>query len=77
MQRLNKSRLTIRGDGDQDPVASAEVISICIVIGCFTGMNYNKILMETGKLTDNIRVTKMDSDLVLTKCLSRRILSHH
>ena len=28
-----------------------------IVIGCFVGRNY-KILMETGKLTDNIRVTK-------------------
>ena len=28
------------------------------VIGCFVGRNYNKILMETGKLTDNIRVTK-------------------
>ena len=29
-----------------------------IIIGCFGGRNYNKILMETGKLTDNIRVTK-------------------
>ena len=29
-----------------------------IVIGCFVGRKYNKILMETGKLTDNIRVTK-------------------
>ena len=29
-----------------------------IFIGCFVGMDYNKILMETGKLTDNIRVTK-------------------
>ena len=29
-----------------------------IVIGCFVGRNYNKILMETGKLTGNIRVTK-------------------
>ena len=25
-----------------------------IVIGCFVGRNYNKILMETRKLTDNI-----------------------
>ena len=29
-----------------------------IVIGCFVIRNYNKILMETGKFTDNIRVTK-------------------
>ena len=29
-----------------------------IVIGSFVGRNYNKILMETGKLMDNIRVTK-------------------
>ena len=45
-----------------------------IVIGCFVGRNYNKILMETGKLTDNTRVTKMDSDLVLTECFNRQIL---
>ena len=59
---------------DQD----VDVVSLAnkgIVIGCFVGRNYNKILMETGKLTDNIRVTKkMDSDLVLTECFSRRIL---
>ena len=30
----------------------------CIFIGCFVSRNYDKILMETGKLTDNIRVTK-------------------
>ena len=29
-----------------------------IVIGSFVGRNYNKILMETGKFMDNIRVTK-------------------
>ena len=45
-----------------------------IVIGRFVGRSYNKIFMETGKLMDNIRVTKNDSDLVLTECLSRRIL---
>ena len=42
---------------DQD----VDVVSLAnkgIVIGCFVGRNYNKILMETGKLTDNIRVTK-------------------
>ena len=40
---------------DQD----VDVVSLAnkgIVIGCFVGRNYNKILMETGKLTDNIRV---------------------
>ena len=58
---------------DQD----VDVVSLAnkgIVIGCFVGRNYNKIIMETRKLTDNIRVTKMDSDLVLTECFSRRIL---
>ena len=58
---------------DQD----VDVVSLAnkgIVIGCFVGRNYNKILMKTGKLTGNIRVTKMDSDLVLTECFSRRIL---
>ena len=42
---------------DQD----VDVVSLAnrgIVIGCFVGRNYNKILMETGKLTDNIRGTK-------------------
>ena len=42
---------------DQD----VDVVSLAnkgIVIGCFVGRNYNKILMETGKLTGNIRVTK-------------------
>ena len=29
-----------------------------IVIGCFVGRNYDNILMETGMLTDNSRVTK-------------------
>ena len=29
-----------------------------IVIEGFVGRNYNKILMETGKFMDNIRVTK-------------------
>ena len=38
-----------------------DVVSLAskgIVIGCFFGRNYDKILMETGKLTDKIRVTK-------------------
>ena len=30
----------------------------CIVIAGFVGRSYNKILMETGKFMDNIRVTK-------------------
>ena len=45
-----------------------------IVVRFFVCRNYDKVLMETGKLCDNIRVTKMDSCLVLTECLSRRIL---
>ena len=42
-------------DQDVDVVSFA---SKCIVIGCFVGRNYDKILIETGKLTDKIRVTK-------------------
>ena len=33
-------------------------IDIVSLIGCLVGRNYNKILMETGKLMDNIRITK-------------------
>ena len=33
-------------------------VDVVSLIGCFVGRNYNKILMETGKLIDNIRVTK-------------------
>ena len=58
---------------DQD----VDVVSLAnkgIVIGCFVGRNYNKMLMETRKLTDNIMVTKNGFDLVLTECFSRRIL---
>ena len=29
----------------------------CIVVGCFVCLDYDKILMETGKFSDNIRVT--------------------
>ena len=42
---------------DQD----VDVVSLAnkgIVIGCFVDRNYNQILMETGQLTDNIRVPK-------------------
>ena len=42
-------------DQDVDVVSLANK---CIVIRCFVSRNYNKILMETGKLTDNIRVKK-------------------
>ena len=47
-----------------------------IVVRCFVCRNYDKILMETGKFCDIIRVTKMDSCLVLTEGLSRRILRY-
>ena len=30
----------------------------CIVVGCFVCWDYDKILMETGKFSDNIRVTE-------------------
>ena len=36
-----------------------------IIIGCFVGRNYNKTLMETGKVTDNIWVTNMKRDFYL------------
>ena len=52
---------------DQDD----DVVSIAnkgIVIGCFIGRNYNKILMETRKLTDNIRVTKLWPEQGFKQC---------
>ena len=55
----------------------ADVMSLAdkrIVVGCLVCRDYDKILMETGKLSDNIRVTEMDSCLVLTECLRRGIL---
>ena len=30
----------------------------CIVVGCFVCWDFDKILMETGKFSDNIRVTE-------------------
>ena len=54
-----------------------DVVSLAdkgIVVRCFVCRNYEKVLMGMGKLCDNIRVTKMDSCLLLTVCLSRRIL---
>ena len=30
----------------------------CIVVGCFVCGDYDKILMETGKFSDDIRVTE-------------------
>ena len=39
----------------------ADVMSLadkCIVVGCFVRGDYDKILMETGKFSDNIRVTE-------------------
>ena len=54
-----------------------DVVSLAdkgIIVRCFVCRNYDKVLMETEKLCDNIRVTKMDSCLVMIECLSRRIL---
>ena len=45
-----------------------------IVIWCFVGRNYSEILMEIGKLRTTSGSRKKDSDLVLTECLSCRIL---
>ena len=39
----------------------ADVMSLayeCIVVGCFVCGDYDKIIMETGKFSDNIRVTE-------------------
>ena len=60
---------------DQD-VDVASLANKGIVIGCFVGRNYNEILIETGKLTGNIRVTKngLGSGVDRIKCFSRRIL---
>ena len=58
---------------DQD----VDVMSLAIngkVIGCFVGRNYNKIVMETISSRTTSGSRKMDSDLVLTECFSRRIL---
>ena len=58
---------------DQD----VDVVSLAnkgIVIGCFVGRNYKKILMETGKLTGNIRVTKNWLGSGVDRMFSRRIL---
>ena len=30
----------------------------CLVVGCFVCGNYDIVLMETGKFSDNIRVTE-------------------
>ena len=43
----------------------------CVVVGCFVCRDYDKILMETGKFSDSIRVTEnglvsgVDSALVV------------
>ena len=47
----------------------------CIDVRSFVCRNYDKVLMETGKFSDNLS-QKMDSCLVLTGCLSRRILRY-
>ena len=54
---------------DADVVLPADK---CIVVRSFVCRN--KVLMETRKFSDNLRVTEMDSCLVLKERLSRRIL---
>ena len=54
-----------------------DVVSLAdksIVGTCFVCRNYDKVLMDTGKLCDNIRALQMDSCLVVTAFLTRRIL---
>ena len=43
------------------PESEADVMSLadkCIVVGCFVCWDYDKLLMETGKYSDNIKVTE-------------------
>ena len=54
-----------------------DVVSLAdkgIVVRCFVYRNYDKVLMETGKLCDNIRVTKNGLVSGVDRMLSRRIL---
>ena len=47
----------------------------CIFVRCFVRRNYYKVLMETGKFSDNLNVTKKWTRVcLLTECLNRRIL---
>ena len=45
-----------------------------IVVRCFVCRNYDKVLMETGKFSDKIRVTKNGLVSGVDRSLSRRIL---
>ena len=58
-------------DADVMPLADK-----CVVVRSFVCRNYDKVLMKTRKLYDNIRVTKngLVSDVKSTESLSRRIL---
>ena len=46
----------------------------CIVIRSFVRRNYDKVLMETGKFSDNLRVTENGLVSGVDRVLSRRIL---
>ena len=55
---------------------NVDVVSLagkCIVVRCFVCRNFAKFSWRRESC-DNIRLIKMDSCLVLTECLSRRIL---
>ena len=58
-------------DADVIPLADK-----CVVVRSSVCMNYDKVLMKTRKLYDNIRVTEngLVSDVESTECLSRRNL---
>ena len=54
-------RLYVGFPGSELSPSSFDVMSLadkCIVVGCFVCRDYDKILMETGKFSDNIRFTE-------------------
>ena len=58
-------KLYVGFPGSEFLCQDADIMSLadkCLVVGCFVCEDYDKILMETGKFSDNIRVT--DNELV-------------
>ena len=49
----------------------------CIVVGCFVCGYYDKTLMETGKFSDNIRVTENGLVSGVDKVLDRKFSRIH
>ena len=63
-------------DKDVDLVFPANKVKL---LDALLARPYNKNFKETVKLTENFRITKMGSDLVLTECLvvGFCVLQHH